>query len=211
MLCSTTPNMSIEPFDWFNRFFGAQPFTRRSNLFEGFDEMRREIEREFEENLRDIEGKVPKDLVKEYVTEDGATVREIGPLVYGSTTTIGPDGKPIVREFGNIRPQMRGSGFSRAKILSERQPLSEVSTTDKEIKIAVELPGISKEQIKIDAYDNQVEIKTEDPKRKYHEIIDLPHDADIDNVKSSFVNGLLEITFNKKLKDKPKGKSIRVD
>jgi HSP20 family protein len=203
--------MSIEPFDWFNRFFGTRPFTRRSNLFEGFDEMRREIEREFEENLRDIEGKVPKDLVKEYVTEDGATVREIGPLVYGSTTTIGPDGKPIVREFGNIRPQMRGSGFSRAKILSERQPLSEVSTTDKEIKIVVELPGISKEQIKIDAYDNQVEIKTEDPKRKYHEIIDLPRDADIDNVKSSFVNGLLEITFNKKSTDKPKGKSIRVD
>ena len=83
--------MSIEPFDWFNRFW---PF-RRSNPFEGFEEMRREMEREFEENLKDIEGKVPKDLVREYVTEDGAKVKEIGPLVYGSTTTIGADGKPI--------------------------------------------------------------------------------------------------------------------
>ena len=63
--------MSIEPFDWFNRFWHF----RRSNPFEGFEEMRREMEREFEENLKDIEDKVPKDLVREYVTEDGAKVR----------------------------------------------------------------------------------------------------------------------------------------
>ncbi len=201
--------MSIDPFDWFNRFFGNRPFGRRNSLFEGFDEMRREMEREFEENLREIENRVPKDLIKEYVTEDGAKVREIGPLVYGSTTTIGPDGKPIVREFGNVRPRMRGG--EAPNILTERQPLSEVSTTDKEVIVSVELPGVSKEQIKIDASDNQVEIKTEDPKRKYHEVVDLPVEVDIDNVKSTFVNGLLEITFNKKSKTKPRGKSIRVD
>ena len=201
--------MSIEPFDWFNRFFGNRPFGRRNSLFEGFDEMRREMEREFEENLREIENKVPKDLIKEYVTEDGAKVREIGPLVYGSTTTKGPDGKPIVREFGNVRPRMRTG--EAPNILTERQPLSEVSTTDKEVIVSVELPGVSKEQIRIDASENQVEIKTEDPKRKYHEVVDLPGEVDIDNVKSRFVNGLLEITFNKKSKTKPRGKSIRVD
>jgi HSP20 family protein len=202
--------MSIEPFDWFNRFFaGSRPFGRRNSLFEGFDEMRREMEREFEENLRDIENKVPKDLITEYVTEDGAKVREIGPLVYGSTTTIGPDGKPIVREFGNVKPRMRAG--SRPNILSERQPLSEVSTTDKEVKVTVELPGVSKEQIKINVNDSQVDIKTEDPKRKYHEVIDLPAEVDIDNVKSAFINGLLEITFNKKSKDKAKSKSLRID
>ena len=201
--------MSIEPFDWFNRFFGNRPFGRRNSLFEGFDEMRREMEREFDENLRDIENKVPKDLIREYVTEDGAKVREIGPLVYGSTTTIGPDGKPIVREFGNVKPRMRAG--STPNILTERQPLSEVSSTDKEVKVSVELPGVSKEQIKIDANESQVDIKTEDPKRKYHEVIDLPAEVDIDSVKSTFVNGLLEITFTKKSKDKAKSKSIRIE
>lgn len=201
--------MSIEPFDWFNRFFGSRPFGRRNSLFEGFDEMRREMEREFEANLREIENKAPKDLIKEYVTEDGAKVREIGPLVYGSTTTIGPDGKPIVREFGNVRPHMRAG--AAPNILTERQPLSEISSTDKEVKITVELPGVSKEQIKIDAYENQIEVKTEDPKRKYHEIIDLPAEVDIESVKSTFVNGLLEISLNKKSKSNPKSKSVRVD
>ena len=201
--------MSIEPFDWFNRFFGSRPFGRRNSLFEGFDEMRREMEREFEENLREIENQVPEDLVKEYVTKDGAKVREIGPLVYGSTTTIGPDGKPIVREFGNVRPRMRAG--APPNILTERQPLSDVSSTDKEVKVTVELPGVSKEQIRIDANENQVDIKTEGTKRRYHEVIDLPAEVDIDSVKSTFTNGLLEITFNKKLQDKAKSKSIRID
>lgn len=201
--------MSIEPFDWFNRFFGNRPFGRRNSLFEGFDEMRREMEREFEENLRDIENKVPKDLIREYVTDEGTKVREIGPLVYGSTTTIGADGKPIVREFGNVKPRMRAG--STPSILAERQPLSEVSTTDKEIKVSVELPGVSKEEIKIDAYDNQVDIRTENSKRKYHEVIDLPAEVDTENVTSTFINGLLEITFSKKSKDNRKGRSIKVD
>ena len=201
--------MSIEPFDWFNRFFGNRPFGRRNSLFEGFDEMRREMEREFEENLRDIENKVPKDLIREYETQDGAKVREIGPLVYGSTTTIGPDGKPIVREFGNVKPRM--SAGSRPSILTERQPLSEVSTTDKELKVTVELPGVSKEQIKIDANENQVDIKTDDAKRRYHEVIDLPAEVDIESVKSTFTNGLLEISFNKKSVAKAKSKSIKID
>jgi HSP20 family protein len=201
--------MSIEPFDLFNRFFaGSSPFGRRNSLFEGFDEMRREMEREFEENLRDIENKVPKNLITEYVTEEGAKVREIGPLVYGSTTTIGPDGKPIVREFGNVKPRMRAG--SRPNILSERQPLSEVSTTDKEVKVTVELPGVSKEQIKIGVNDSQVDIKTEDPKRKYHEVIDLPAEVDSDNVISALIYGL-EITFNKKSKVKAKSKYLRID
>lgn len=201
--------MSIEPFDWFNRFFGNRPFGRRNSLFEGIDEMRREMEREFEENLRDIENKVPKDLIREYETQDGAKVREIGPLVYGSTTTIGPDGKPIVREFGNVRPRM--SGGLAPNILTERQPLSEVSTTDKEVKVTVELPGVPKEQIKIDANENKVDIRTDDPKRRYHEVIDLPAEVNIDSVRSTFTNGLLEIIFNKKSKIKEKGKSIRID
>jgi HSP20 family protein len=205
--------MSIEPFDWFNRYFSRmnRPYRRRDSLFGGFDDFRREMEDEFEEMFRDMENRVPKDLVKEYQTEDGAKVRQIGPLVYGSTTTIGPDGKPVVREFGNVRPSgSGGSSFSRPTILPERQPLSEISSTDKEVTVTVELPGVAKEQIKINAYDNQVEVTTDDPKRKYHEVVDLPPGVDLESVKSSFKNGLLEITFTKS-SGKPKGKSINID
>ncbi len=97
---SAPEDSGIEPFDWYNRFFGRG---RRgfgfSEFFKGFDEMRREMENEFEHRFRDIETKAPKDLVREYETPEGSKVREYGPFVYGYSMTIGPDGKPKVREF----------------------------------------------------------------------------------------------------------------
>ena len=38
-----------------------------------------------------------------------------------------------------------------------------------------------------------------------------PHNADIETAKSSYKNGILEITFNKKEQTKPKGKEVRVE
>jgi hypothetical protein len=39
--------------------------------------------------------------------------------------------------------------------------------------------GISIESIRIDAYDKDVEIKSEDPDRKYHKKIEVSEDIDI--------------------------------
>jgi HSP20 family protein len=88
----------IEPYDWYKRFFGRGRRRFSEDMFRGFDQMRRDMEREFE----DIEKTVPKDLVKEYDTPQGGKVREVGPLVYGYSMTVGPDGKPRVKEFGNV-------------------------------------------------------------------------------------------------------------
>ena len=96
------------------------------------------------------------------------------------------------------------------QLTSEREPLADVVTTDKEVKVVVEMPGISKEYIKVNAFDNKVEISTsEKAERKYHKIVNLPPDADINSVKSNYKNGILEITFSKK--ERPKGKEIKVD
>ena len=39
-------------------------------------------------------------------------MRDIGPIVYGYSMTIGPDGKPRIKEFGNVKPSAIG-GTSR--------------------------------------------------------------------------------------------------
>jgi HSP20 family protein len=207
----------IEPYDWYRRFFGGG--RRRGSfggggffddMFRGFDQMRQEMEREFE----DIEKRIPKDLVREYNTPEGGKVREVGPMVYGYSMTIGPDGKPRVREFGNVKPS-RGFGFggriSRPEISGEIEPLIDVTTTDKEVRVVVEMPGISKDNIKVNAYDSTVEVKSEDPQRKYHRTIEVPSDTDIETAMSSYKNGILEITFKKKEQTKPKGKTIKVE
>jgi HSP20 family protein len=220
--------------DWFRRWFGGSSrrmglpgFGRemenwfgggggRGDIIGQFDEMRREMERMFE----NLQTRTPKELVREYETSDGAKVREVGPLVYGYSMTIGPDGKPKVREFGNAKSLFGARGVSGGGAAStsgkpltagEIEPLSDITTTDKDIKVVVEMPGIEKKDIKISAYDNSVDISTADTaQRKYRSVIELPPEADIETVKSSYNNGILEITFKKKEQTKPKGKEIKV-
>jgi len=209
-------NRDMIPSDWYKRFFsGRSPFGswNLNDLFREFDEMRNEIERTFSEPFKNIENRVPKDLVKEYETPEGGKVREVGPIIYGYSMTIGPDGKPDIREFGNVKSPFTGRTgfFQQPSISSEREPLVDISSTDKEVKIVVEMPGIKKENIKINAYENSVEIISDDPQRKYHKVIDLPPEADNETVKSTYNNGILEIVFNKKKQTKPKGKEIKVE
>jgi HSP20 family protein len=201
----------IEPYDWYRRFFGrGRGGGFFEDMFRGFDQMRREMEREIE----DIEKTVPKDLVREYDTPQGGKVREVGPLVYGHSMTVGPDGKPRVKEFGNVKPSKRfgfGAGISRPEISGEMEPLADITTTDKEVKAVIEMPGISKEKIKVDAYENKVEVYSDDPQRRYHKIVELPPEANIETARCAYNNGILEITFDKKEQEKTKGKTIKID
>src|SRR3954447_8273258 len=107
--------------DWFNGFFDfGRSGLRRGNGRRGlgglldidplraYEEMEDEMSRIFG-RLSDIQTNAPKELVREYQTADGAKVREVGPLVYGYSMTIGPDGKPNVREFGNVKSNGQGT------------------------------------------------------------------------------------------------------
>jgi HSP20 family protein len=204
----------IEPFDWYRRFFGGTG--RRGfgsgffdDMFRGFDQMRREMEREFE----DIERRIPKDLVREYTTPEGGKIREAGPFVYGYSMTVGPDGKPRVREFGNIKPSrgLFGGGMTGPKISGELEPLVDITTTDNDVKVAIEMPGINKNNIRINAYDQTLEVKSDDAKRNYRKTVEVPPETDIETAKSTYNNGILEITFKKKEQKKPRGKEIKVE
>jgi HSP20 family protein len=228
-------NWGIEPYDWLrNRLFGdIDPFSRLrdfdrdwfNDMPREFEQMRRRMERMFQEQFREMdEAKVPKDLVREYQTPEGGKVREVGPLVYGYSMTIGPDGKPKVKEFGNAKSLFGARGISgttagaatstvgKPLTAGEIEPLSDITTTDKDVKVVVEMPGIDKKDIKINAYGSSVEISTTDTaQRKYRSVIELPPEADIETVRSTYNNGILEITFKKKEQTKPKGKEIKVE
>lgn len=215
---------NVEPEDWFTRFFGSSRRRRTEDwfgdddTFAGFDQMRRQMEKMFEEQLEDVQAKAPKELVREYETPEGGKVREIGPIVYGYSATIGPDGKPRVREFGNVKPLGSSTSSSEwritpagPQITAEREPLVDMITSDKEVKVVVELPGVNKENIKVNSYDNSVEISANTSDRKYRRIVDLPPEADTQVAKCNYKNGILEIVFNKKQESKLKGKEISVE
>jgi HSP20 family protein len=215
---SSPEDRDIEPFDWFSRFFGSGRSRGGGfpDIFRGFDDMRREMQKEFEDAFKNIQARAPKDLVKEYQTPGGDKVREYGPFIYGYSMTVGPDGKPKIREFGNVKSPFsigtRADWFTRPLISSEREPLADITTTDKEVKVAVEMPGVSKENIKINVYDNSLEVTTAGTEqRKYHEVIKIPPETDIETATSTYKNGILEVVFKKKEQSKPKGKQIKVE
>ena len=211
---STMNNRDLNPFDWYRNFFGRNTSKNRGRFFDdyfaGFEEMQDEMERIFKQ-FNNIQSSAPKELVREYQTPDGTKVREVGPIVYGYSMTIGPDGKPHISQFGNVKnfsggineQELNLTGMGSGPALSaEREPLADVNTTDKEIKVIVEMRGVKKEDIKINATEGMVEITTTGSQRKYHKTLELPAEADIDSARSNYNNGILEIVFNKKTKCK---------
>lgn len=216
-------NRNILPHDWFRNFFNPLNnlrFFDNSDVFRDFEDRYRGIDAMYNV-FNDISTNAPEELVREYETEEGVKVREVGPIVYGYSMTIGPDGKPHVREFGNVRPlgeigrnvkKLGPNTGKSSQISAEREPLVDVNTTDTEVRVVIEIPGIRKEDIKINTYDSQLEIATsKDAQRKYHKNIELPEQVEIETARSVYNNGVLEVTFNVKKETKPKGKEIKIE
>jgi len=128
-----------------------------------------------------------------------------GPVFYGYTMTTGPDGKPVVEEYGNVKPDMLPTE-------NKREPLIDTLVDEKEktLKIIAEMPGVEKKDVNVVVgADKVIHIDAEHGKKKYHVKVPIKHDVDAESPKATYKNGILELTF--KLEDeKSKGKAIDV-
>jgi HSP20 family protein len=196
--------MSSPNDEWFG------PRKRRfGSWFPDIDEMMREMEKMMQEAFRNVEQYVPKNLVRERKMEDGSIVREMGPIVYGYSVKIGPDGKPVVRKFGNIDafPSLLRGGMA---VKGEREPLVDVIKGDEEIRVVAEVPGVAKEELKVTADENTVTIESLAGEQRYRKRIDLPETVDPKTAKSTYKNGILEVSFKKRSKGSS-GVQINID
>jgi HSP20 family protein len=190
---------------WFKRWGKMMPFGPWS--YADVEEMMKEMEKNFMD-MKDITKDLPKDLVREKRAKDGSIIKEIGPIVYGYSMTVGPDGKPVIREFGNVK-RSTNAGWKEA--LSEtREPLVDVVDGDKEVRVIAELPGVKKEDIELTANGKSLTISAETPARKYRKELELASPVELEGSKSSFNNGILEVTFPKR-KGKSSGVRIKDD
>jgi len=129
-----------------------------------------------------------------------------GPFYYGYTMTVGPDGKPEVKEYGNARPKL----LPTSEI---REPLVDTIIDEKEklVKLVAEMPGLEKSDVKIDVEGKFVNIDAEHGDRKYHVRVPIKHKVLEDSAKASYKNGILELVFKLHEQEKPKGKSVEVE
>jgi HSP20 family protein len=208
--------MSDDDFpEWFRRRT-RRPFSR-DWMFGDIDEIMREMEEMMQKEFKEFTTKLPKDLIREKRMPDGSTVKEWGPFVYGYSMTIGPDGKPQIREFGNVKPSAKpevpfGSSRPGIDIKEEREPLVDVITTDGEVKVVAELPGVDKNDIKVYGTEKSLSISVDTSQRKYSKEVDLPVSVNPKSAKSVYKNGVLEVTLTKTREEKkPKGEPIKVE
>lgn len=158
------------PFDIFNdkSFF-------RNDLFERFM-------KEISEMMENIDEDNPNVQVKKY-----------GPYVWGYSMTIGPDGKPVVKQFGNVNPQMNIPELKE----SSSEPLIDVFTDEKTVKIIIEMPGVNKEDIHITTTDSIIKIDATTGEKQYNTEKELQVKIKPKTSKSSYNNGILELIFER--------------
>jgi HSP20 family protein len=125
---------------------------------------------------------------------------------YGYQMNIGPDGKPHVKEFGNIKP-------SGGKLLvGTREPLVDVSVDDKEgtVKLVAEMPGADKDSIKVNTTEDHVQISADNGGKPYNAEVPLSVEVDPNTADASYTNGILQVTFKKKSPEPRKGVNVKV-
>lgn len=175
---------------------------RRRSFWDLFDEMFREID----EMFREIEEREFRGLRRAFGREfeEGFT-EKFGPYVYGFSITIGPDGKPIVREFGNVR-RIQG----KPRISEEREPLVDVIEDEDQITVVAELPGVEKDNIKVKATEDTLVVSAKGLDKKYYREIPLPTKVKPETARASYKNGVLEVRLEKKEKSKREFEGVEV-
>jgi len=140
------------------------------------------------------------DIFEEFKTKGSSQ----GPYYYGYTMTVGPDGKPIVKEYGNTKPELVSASNTREPIVD-----TIVDEKEKLVKLIAEMPGVDKSDLKVVVQDKSVNLSAEHGEKKYQVNVPIQYKVDENSAKASYKNGILELIF--KLAEDEKGKSTTVE
>ena len=146
--------------------------TRRP--FGGFDDFFDfdDVIRHMFDDLKDIE--FPEDF------------REGEPIVYGVNVRMGPEGKPVVSQFGNVE---------KGKVKEEREPLVDIIEEKDAVRVIIELPGVEKGDINLDAAEQSLRVNVTNPEHRFVRTIALPVKVDEKTAKATCKNGILEVVM----------------
>jgi HSP20 family protein len=111
--------------------------------------------------------------------------------IYGFTIRVGlGDEGPTLEPFGNIRRDIKSG---RTEVQEVREPVVDVLEEVDHLLVQAELPGISKEDVRIETKEDVLTISAERGDRKYRKEVLLPRDVSLEKMQISCNNGILEI------------------
>ncbi|OYT27260.1 MAG: heat-shock protein Hsp20 [Candidatus Altiarchaeales archaeon ex4484_96] len=163
------------------------PWRRKKRPFNN-NELFRELEKEFKE----MEKRLNKLFTD--ITDIEAEMIENEPYIYGFSIRSGPEGKPIINEFGNIINQELTKDTA-----VDREPLIDLIEGEKMLTVVAEVPGVEEKDINIGIEDNHLIIDVDSVNRRYYKKLKLPAEVDEKNIKYTHKNGILEVKLDKRL------------
>lgn len=115
------------------------------------------------------------------------------PQVYGFSISAGPEGKPKIRRFGDLKKDQR-----KSQIKEERPLLVDVLEEGEEVVVVAEFPGVNKRDIDLKASEEKLTIHVDNLQRKYRRVLSLPAEVNPKKADTSYKNGVLQVKFKKK-------------
>jgi len=83
---------------------------------------------------------------------------------------------------------------------------------EKDIVFTIDMPGVAKKDIAVEVLEHSISVKAENGgKRKYNYSRRFKPSVDSKSAKATFTNGVLDITINKVVEDKPKGMVVKIN
>ncbi len=172
---------------------------RFDDEFFGFDSEFEHMRESMEQIMEEMMKRIPESNFETFTKE-----RTRG--VYGFSIYVGPNGKPIAREFNNIKSHAQKE--IKFPISEEREPLVDIIESEHTITVIVELPGVEKKEISIEGNERKLIIKINTEKKKYFKEIILPLNMDFKKANATYNNGVLEVVAPKGTTRKGDGKVI---
>jgi len=161
--------------------------------------------------------------VKERRLPDGSTVKEFGPVVYGYSISSGPDGRPVIRDFGNVRPPIRplepqkpplrprvpfSLSTPQDEVEENQELLVDTLERDETVEVVAELLGVDRSDIQMKCDGGSLTINVDRGEQKYSRRVELPAEVDSNNIEASYKNGVLRVVL-KRLGSKNDGVKVK--
>lgn len=83
------------------------------------------------------------------------------------------------------------------KEMKEPEPLVDVLDEKKEIVVLADLPGMEKDDIKLDISESALQISVNTPNRSFYKNLILPAKVRVGSMQTTYRNGVLEVHLRK--------------
>ncbi len=151
------------------------------------------------DKLDDLVNKIMERMVPELPADSGK------PVVFGFSMRLDGNGKPVIEEFGNVMKKREKPAVEKV-----REPLVDMQSTEKNVLITVELPGVEKKDLKINVPDERTVEIIVAGNNSFYKKLSVPVEIKKEKARAKLKNGIMEICFERKEKEKKQNSEIKI-